>query len=256
MDSLKLTLRENAIDSLEMALYMYLRAKDGKNRPYKWAILSLAHFVELSIKQFILNISPALIFKNCFKKKINKDFPLQTIEFSEGINFLYNHYAFNEDEFGESDFNHLDYIRKIRNEIEHYAVDLDKNEFIERAGLILKIMRRLYEIHDKPLDKIIENKETIKQFYKIIDDYDSLLRDAQEKAKCYGEQYECVGCSNNTCVYFDKHMNFKCLFCDSEFESGHCRYCGTHYPKTGDDDNGYCSEECLQSDMHHMYGAD
>ena len=70
-NEIKYSLRDNAIDSLDEALERYQNGIDGNTKAYKYAVLSLSHFIELSFKYFISKINPILIYKKPFAEKLD-----------------------------------------------------------------------------------------------------------------------------------------------------------------------------------------
>ena len=65
----KLNLFENAIDSLDEALLKYeIGAHETEPAALKFAVLHMAHFMELLLKKYLSDIHPLLLFKDVFKK--------------------------------------------------------------------------------------------------------------------------------------------------------------------------------------------
>lgn len=66
-----LNVKENAIDSLNEGLAKFELGEQGDLRSYKFAILHMAHFVELVLKLYLTSVNQNIVFSKCFKE-INK----------------------------------------------------------------------------------------------------------------------------------------------------------------------------------------
>jgi hypothetical protein len=143
----KLDLLENAIDSLREALSKYEEGEIKGPSAYKFAVLHFSHFFELLFKHHVAQSHPLLIYKNPFSKKIEKE---NTIGLWEAVQFLKNEGVDISPDFD----NDLAWIKKLRNDIEHYKFELDAIEVRTTLGRLIRATNELndYEglidIHD------------------------------------------------------------------------------------------------------------
>lgn len=128
----KLDLLDNALDSFNEALVKYQCGNSGEHRSYKFAILHFSHFVELLFKQVSL-AHPLLVYRNPFSKNIKNE---QTIGLWEAIQFFRNTgEAFNDDFYSD-----IQWLKELRNNIEHYQFEMDVGEVKESLGRLTFMM--------------------------------------------------------------------------------------------------------------------
>lgn len=68
MRKLNLNLIDNAVDSFNEALEKYELGTENNSKPYKFAVLHMAHFLELVLKQAIQVLNSNLIYTSAFKE--------------------------------------------------------------------------------------------------------------------------------------------------------------------------------------------
>jgi hypothetical protein len=69
----ELDLLDNALDSLAEALAKFEEGDDGEPKAYKFAVLHMAHFIELIFKHHVAEKHPLLIYKESKMTACNKE---------------------------------------------------------------------------------------------------------------------------------------------------------------------------------------
>lgn len=126
-----LELLENAFDSLDEALRKYEEGEDFEPRAYKFAVLHFAHFLELLFKYYVSQAHPLLIYKNPFSKRIEQE---NTIGIWDAIQFLKNEGKAVSPELMKD----LEWIKKLRNSIEHFKFEMDVREVRRTLGRLIR----------------------------------------------------------------------------------------------------------------------
>lgn len=83
----KLDLRGNAIDSLNEGLRRFVEARDEDERAFKFAVLHLAHFLELLLKHAVVLRHPLLVFEKPASRNLHKE---RTIGLWDAVQTLRN----------------------------------------------------------------------------------------------------------------------------------------------------------------------
>jgi len=222
-------LLENAIDSLDESLKKFQEGENGNEKAYKFAVLHMSHFIELIFKHHIAQQHPLLIYKNPFASKLDRS---KTITFWDSVNFI-SHETGKID--AKSDFRKdLDWLKKLRNDIEHYKFNMDVAKVRETLG---RIFRSLLEFLEYFSDIGLENhlsKEVSDIFKVLSDEYKHQLYSAikiadkaeedafkgvrpKERLHIEWERYNCPECNNYTMISNgDSSTGIKCSFCENE----------------------------------------
>jgi len=245
-----MNLFDNAIDSFNESLKKYEEAINGDVTAFKFVILHFVHFTELLFKDYLHDIHPLLVYKNPFSKKIDEN--TNTIGLWEAINFLEN----DKKEISQNFKDDLEYIKKIRNKIEHYKFDLD----IEKLNIVLgRLMNAIIEFDNLHSEYKVFSPENIEEyiseenfniFKKLAIDYKSKYDIAKEEAdkamNLYiseysdgGEPqkiYDCPECGyeNFLIPNDDSPTGYKCVYCDNEESYDieiKCDICGSFFEK-------------------------
>lgn len=236
----KLDLLDNAIDSLNEALAKYEQGKAGDVKAYKFCVLHLSHFLELVLKHYVTLAHPLLIYKNPFAKKIDEDESL-TIGIQEAIHFLNNEGRDLPDGFLKD----LDWMKKLRNRIEHHKFEMDIPEVEATIG---RLMHAFVEFDQMNENLGLDGKVNMKHFNLFItlaDNYDLNLKKAlaDVSALCHRNHDDpdfqvgdCSDCEHRTMVSSrESETGFKCLFCGSEDPGGdievRCGKCDLPWPR-------------------------
>jgi ribosomal protein S27E len=238
-----LNILENAIDSLTESLEKYKQGESGDYKSYKFSILHLSHFLELLFKYYISEKHELFIYKNPFAANLDRT---STITFWDAVNFISH-------DTGELKQNSqfrkdLDWLKKVRNDIEHYKFEFDVSEVRTIIGRIFTSVVEFLEFFS---DLSLENhvSEDLIYTFKILSDdyekqrYEALrLADEAEEAAFAGvkpkyqefvefQRFECPECGNSTMIPHElSSSGYKCTFCGNE-ESYEipvtCDCCGT-----------------------------
>lgn len=168
-DRVKIALRENGLHSLWKGIAAYeIAKKDNDNVwSFKDAIMFIHHGVELLMKQILVNHSEYLIFEDLSDSTVKK----QKVANEEGVGVFFLPRAprtvtysnairrveafLSPKELDEALVSRLDELNSLRNQIEHYAVDLDKQEVTTLLG---KIREPLLDLLDTQLGGIRESQ--------------------------------------------------------------------------------------------------
>lgn len=264
MASLELDLLENAMDSLNEALKKYQQGKDGDPKAFKFCIQHISHFFELILKYYVTQSHPLLIYKNPFAKVINSD--SQTINLHDAINFLKNEgHEFSKD-FEED----LNWLKKLRNKIEHHKFSMNVDEVDETVGRLMKAIVLFDEQHENiDLSEYVKN-EHYEVFHLLAETYEGRLikakkqvQEAQEEAYRGFRQkeydlvdfaiYHCYECDHDTMIPNEESSTgYRCTFCDNEESDDieeRCTLCGQSWPNsemlyTQWDDEGHYENVC------------
>ena len=137
----QLDLLENAIDSLREALLKFNEGSDINIAPYKFSILHFSHFLELLFKYHVTQSHPLLIYKNPFGKNIKSQ---NTIGLWEAIQFLKN-----EGKEFSADFDKdIEWIKKLRNDIEHHKFKMNVLEVRQTLGRLIRATNEFNDEYD------------------------------------------------------------------------------------------------------------
>lgn len=236
--NLELNLFDNAFDSLNESLVKYKQGQNGDTKAYKFCILHLSHFLELIFKYYVYKAHPLLIYKNPFADKINEK--SYTITLNDAVNFLKNEKRELDKDF-ETD---IDWLKKLRNNIEHYQFKMSIDEVENVIGRLMSSLTKFDESHDN-ID-ILGNisKDHYFLFFNLAYNYEERLAKAIEKTDEYAYHpkhnpenlvFECEECGNQTMIPDDDSKSgFKCSFCgsdDSEYIEMSCGHCGETWQK-------------------------
>jgi hypothetical protein len=235
-ENLKQSVLENAISSLKEGLAKYKNAVNlngEETDQYKFAILHFTHFLELSLKHYILSIHPLLIYCNPFDERLGKPKGIQnvkTISIDEAVQFLKNTGIDMTSEF----VGDLNFIKAIRNQIMHSKFSFNPDEADEKLG---RLAKSFIELDEKFLDIELTSwlsEEENELFEKLNTNYLARLKKAklavkisEEKAykgyrrKEYGlvnwNCYCCPECLESTLIpCTESETGYRCAFCGNE----------------------------------------
>lgn len=260
----QLSIKENALDSFNEALAKFEQGESGKIRNYKFAILHLCHFLELVLKLYVTSVDKNLVFSKCYKHVENRAKKetinlLQSYQLMcrEGFDFealltniphphtitLDDALEFSKCEkcsvtgvdFVGVDFcNDIDWLKGLRNSIEHYQFSLPPKEVRLCIGRLIRGVAEFIDIFSLFDLEAEVGKESYHVFEALADEYAQLLKEAErevaeKEAERYGgvspkhyeliewNVYQCPECSNNTMMPSnDSSTGYKCAFCLNE----------------------------------------
>ena len=229
-ENIEIGLEENALDSLKHGIEHFVI--DKRNTDLKYAILHIAHSVELFVKARLAKEHFLLIFT----KPENSTDDDKTVTLDEAIKRLEAvKIKFNED--SKLAFNEL---QKTRNRVQHYKLTFSKEEIKNIIGRSIKYLEIFL---NQELNIVLRNnlsKDTYEVLADAIFSYEELLAKAKEEMNNYlpsGKErldYKidiCSNCGNQTIIYpvssrKDENHLVECFFCHQEFEVGECSRCG------------------------------
>jgi hypothetical protein len=219
----ELDLIGNALDSLAEALAKFEDGDEGNEKSFKFAVLHMAHFVELIFKYYIEKTHPLLIYKNPHSERLDRG---QTITFWDAVNFISN-----EDgrRVSKEFRNDLSWLKKLRNDIEHHKVQMNVEEVRQILGRVFQAVLAFLGAHsDLDVEAHIP-KETMETFKRLSDEYLFRLHDAVKKCEDIAAEFDepmdpearpsvvdCSNCGNPTFALDPASATgYQCLMCGS-----------------------------------------
>ncbi|MES2939199.1 MAG: hypothetical protein V4864_16050 [Pseudomonadota bacterium] len=234
----ELDLLENALDSLAEALSKFEEGDAGEPKAYKFAVLHMAHFIELIFKHHVAEKHPLLLYKDPFSKKLDKT---KTIGLWDAVNFISNEGA---DSISAELRKDLEWVKDLRNQIEHHKFKMDVPEVRTTLG---RLFRSVLEFLEEHSDIDVEAEipaGTLDTFRKLADEYEFRRQEAIREADAIEEadtqdpsepdiepvRLGCPNCDNPTLVKNDQSSTgYRCLFCENEESEdipAYCDVCG------------------------------
>ncbi|UJB17637.1 MULTISPECIES: hypothetical protein [Lysobacter] len=250
----KLDLKENAIDSFNEALTKYRSGLAGSAKAFKFSILHLSHSLELLFKYYVSQAHPLLIYRNPFSKNIAKE---PTIGLWDAIQFLQNEGASLDKDF----LSDLAWLKRLRNDIEHYAFDMDLPTARRTMGRMVQAINDFHqEISSEDIEDFV-SRENFELFSELINENQRDLGNARIEAKELTEDQRAHSC--RSCGYEDTAAMISnvitCQYCGEMDEVIYCCICGDR-TRTSDsilwnDDHesrpDYACDACAER-IHHM----
>lgn len=258
MTTHQLDLLENAIDSLAEALLKYEAGEDGDAKAYKFAVLHMAHFIELIFKHHIADKHPLLIYKDPFSPKVDKN---KTITLWDAINFINNESSGTISAGLRTD---LDWLKRLRNEIEHHKFTMQVPDVRTTIGRLFRSVLEFLEEHTELDIEALVPAPALATFKVLSDEYAFRLNDALREADEYERanpfdhkdpdarpsRLTCDDCGNETMIQDESSSSgYKCLFCgnvDGDNLPANCDICGVSTTQgeldawcIDDDEGGY-----------------
>ncbi len=238
-DKHELDLLDNALDSLAEALAKFEEGDAGEGKAYKFAVLHMAHFIELVFKYHIAQKHELLIYKEPFAQKLDKN---KTISLWEAVNFINNEAAGTVSKGFRTD---LEWIKTLRNQIEHHKFEMDVAEVRISLGRIFRsVLEFLENYRDLDIEPHIPQR-TMETFKVLSDEYEFRRRDAlreadkveAENTRVYSSgddepmaRFDCPDCGNYTLVLNgDSATGHRCTLCSNEESDelpASCDICG------------------------------
>lgn len=260
MTTHELDLLENAIDSLAEALAKFEEGDKGEPKAFKFAVLHMAHFIELIFKHHIASKHPLLIYKEPFSAKVDRN---KTITLWDAINFINNEATDMISLVLKKD---LEWLKRLRNEIEHHKFKMEVPEARVTIGRLFRsIVEFLVNHTDIDLESLIP-ESTMETFRVLSNEYEFKLRTALKAAEEFeitnpSDYYDpdappvrldCESCGNPTLVRNESsRTGYRCLVCgneDGENIPANCDICGVSATQGELDawelDDGGCEWRC------------
>jgi DNA-directed RNA polymerase subunit RPC12/RpoP len=220
----KLDLLENAISSLREALLKFEEGSDKNLSAYKFAILHFSHFFELLFKHYVTLSHPLLIYKNPFSRNISRE---NTIGLWDAIQFLKNEGKEISQEFSSD----LEWIKNLRNDIEHYKFELDVIDVRNVLGRLIRATDEFNEEHELIDVPSLIGGSHLSIYVTLGDEYKSKLATAKIKAKAESEDREGHLCSfcGELGVAARIGSELHCKLCTGVETLYECFLCGHEY---------------------------
>ncbi|MFT3801025.1 MAG: hypothetical protein QM766_07375 [Burkholderiaceae bacterium] len=238
----QLDLLENALDSLAESLARFTEGDGGHPKSYKFAVLHMAHFVELIFKHHIAQKHALLIYQNPFAKTLDRN---KTIGLWEAINFIENEAKGSVSSELRTD---LEWLKRLRNDIEHHKFEMEVAEVRVTIGRLFRsVLEFLSEHSDVDVESAIPD-EAMRAYKVLSDEYefrrDGAIRAAEEIANALERhdpsdpddapvRVHCDHCDNPTMVVnAESKTGFRCTFCDEEESDevpANCDSCGATF---------------------------
>ena len=221
-----LDLLGNAIDSLNEGLRQYESAKGANIRSYKFAVLHFAHALELLLKYGVAKQHPLLVYRNPATTRIANE---QTIGLSEAIAILTNAGITLEKRLVDD----LTWLKRLRNQIEHYSFSMDVGEVRATLGRIIRASQTLATAAGiKDLRGRID-RDCEYTYERLLDAYDERLAAAAQAAFEEMQSQDllfCGICGEPTAVPRDNLIH--CHFCGHDDHIDECVICGENNPRS------------------------
>lgn len=221
----KLDLRGNALDSLNEGLRKYREALDGDVRAYKFAVLHFAHFMELLLKSGVANEHELLIYVKPGAQRIEST---STIGLWDALNILRNAGHSLDPEL----LSDLDWLKKLRNSIEHHQFDLDPIQTRDALGRLLRAAAALTDVLELPPLAAEVAHDCHDVFEQLLDEYQQRLAIARADARDSDEEVtNCSYCGELATAY-EQDGSIKCSFCSEVEPLRECVICSETYRDT------------------------
>ncbi|MGW8394488.1 hypothetical protein [Pseudoduganella sp. HUAS MS19] len=213
MPGLTLNIKENSVDSLNEALDKFQQGQEGNVRALKFSILFTAQFVELLLKQYLISISPALIYTKCFREvqrkakseKINLKQAFESLlacgfDFDALVKGDTNPHTVNVDEalgfarlemcsvsgveLVDNEFaNDISWLKQLRNNIEHFEFTLTAQDVRLCIGRIVRGAIEFCEIFSLMVLAEEIGKERFHTFEMLANEYTQHRAEARTEMK-------------------------------------------------------------------------
>lgn len=204
----QLDIQENALDSFNEALAKYREGEAGKLSAYKFAILHMAHFLELVLKMYVQTLDENLIYIANYRQ-LEKDAKAAAEDLLPHLNkrlsaetffpapagkqlpktiFVADALALAKQErckvtgtaFVDQEFiDDIEWLKGLRNNIEHFHFELEPKDVRLCLG---RIVRRAADFADCfslfDLSKQVGNENT-ELFEQLADEYENRIREAK-----------------------------------------------------------------------------
>lgn len=224
---MKMTLLENAQDSLRHAVEHLVFSDYSNINNLKISLSDTSHAVELLLKEKLQRVHPAFVFKDIDKYPSKNAYTVTTDCAVERLQKIGNVH------FGNEDIKTINRCRQIRNQIEHYEFDIDEKEAKFLIGRILSFIFKFTK-QELGLDWEQEFKEddTWKELVSLYDFWKAHASIIEKE----------MSDSNIPATY--------CPSCGADtfsLVSDTCMLCGHHEDVMECD---YCGELVLESELH------
>ena len=220
----ELDLLGNAVDSLNEGLRRYENAQRNNDvSAYKFVVLHFAHFVELLLKHAVARLHPLLMYRNPASAKLAHE---ATIGFKEALAILRNAGVTSEQQLIED----LAWLKKLRNDITHYAFTMDVTEVRTTLGRIIVASNALAAaagVEDLTKDVASDTSTTYRRLREAYEErIAAATAAARSEVGTADRAYDCDLCGEAETAVKRSKM-FYCYFCKQGDMIQPCRECNT-----------------------------
>jgi hypothetical protein len=203
----KLDLRGNALDSLNEGLRKYVEGREGEVGSFKFAVLHFSHFMELLLKSAVAKEHRLLVYRKPWASDPKRSL---TISMLEALTILRNA----GHSMAESLVTDLEWLKGVRNNIEHYEFDLDVPRVRATLGRVIRAavdFTGALNLTALEEDIAVDCREV---FGQLLDEYKEQLAIARAEARRLGggDTTYCALCGEAGIAY-ESDEGVTCLLC-------------------------------------------
>jgi len=223
-ETIKLSLIENAKESLLHAVDHLIELDSNPTKNAKRVIIDIYHAFELFLKEKLSRIHPAFLWKDIDKFPSAKANTVNTIEAVNRLNNIGNI------SLPEAQIKTIEWCREIRNRIEHYSFEIG---ITESKVIIGRMLSLVFDFTNRYLDYNLENElKTDDTWDQLIDNYAFFIEYVKSLEKrLQDEKREVISCPICESVTYDIQKN-ECLLCEFSGEVATCDCCGNRFPSS------------------------
>lgn len=218
-----MALEENAFDSLNEGLRKYRAGLSGDSKAYKFAVQHIAHFLELYFKYQVFKLHPFLIYKTPsatgdVQSKI-------TITADEAISILVRNGVSFPQQFRDD----LKWFKRLRNDIEHSAFELNPKEVRRTIGQLFRATDEFVKASKIRAIRYAVSKDNQQDYDVLLDEFLTDVREAQVSIiedklvpmncnLCHQDAVAIVGQDGAECRFCKKTDRWRwCVDCHQQF---------------------------------------
>jgi hypothetical protein len=214
----KLDLLGNAYDSLNEGLRKFHEGGRGTTNAYKFAVLHVAHFVELYFKQEVVRRHPLLIYKNPFARRIADE---RTIGLWEAMQFLENDGVVLPASLRPD----LEWLKKLRNDIEHSHFEMDLPEVRRTIGRLIRATNAYATSENLPAIQQTVGAEWKELYETLLDEYEASVEEVRQGIRDEGANATSCGICYTQGVAVDDGHTIACRLCKETDTYEECAIC-------------------------------
>lgn len=250
-----LELEENALDSLEHAVYHYL--DESEPTFLKYTILHTFHAIELFLKARLALEHPLLIYDAPEKAPTKPSDDYKTVDFNKlRLRLQKAGVAISED-----DIKILVPLRKMRNAIEHHRVDLSTKDVERLLGQAMFFLDQFlrkelnieleYKLSTKVYSALKQSLYTFKQQMELAEQRMEAELPGKLEDRMYYSREICEQCGNDTIQLpptTSENSRVRCHFCNELYYVKVCDRCNApafSSHRFTQEDDGIC-EDCWE----------
>ena len=218
---IKFNLLENAKSSLHHAVSHLTNEDEITTADYKYAILDIAHSIELLFKEKLKRVHPAFMWKNIDRYPDKKEY---TVTLDSAKNRLVRIACV---KFTDKHTKNLESIKKLRNEIEHYEfereIEVIKSHIGRMMSFIFWFSEEYLELKWEEEFKKDDSWWSLINMYQFFEEHVAVVEERMFKEK--KAVTDCIECGAYT---FDLDEE-SCQMCGESQHVDECENCGQRY---------------------------